>query len=271
MKTSVLLFLTDILPEKRNYLSKIVKNKIFDGFTTEEVFSHFKKSGIDGIELLLPPNVKPQDIGDTKKITTDNGIEIYSVHQALRFLTVTKIDEIIKLFEIAKTLNAKVVVLHMNSVGKQIFDQDYIDEIHVLERKYNIKVGFENGEKYIKSLRNRHWWSEVEFAELMVKQDLYITLDTCHLGQSGGDVVSFFKKNKNRIVNIHISDYKSNILNNSLRPLRFKHLPLGKGELPLKEFIAVLKQQNYKGLLTMEIETELRGLMESADYIRKAS
>ena len=101
----------------------------------------------------------------------------------------------------------------------------------------------------------------------MKENEFFVTFDTTHMAHSGGDIVTFFKHNKDRIVNIHLSDYKSNMLNSSLRPLRFKHLPLGEGELPIEEFIKLLRKENYKGLLTMEINTDLAGMCESARII----
>ena len=109
---------------------------------------------------------------------------------------------------------------------------------------------------------------EKKFPALMRKNDFNITLDVCHLGQSGGDIIRFLKDNIDRIVNIHLSDYKSHYLNSSLRPMRYKHMRLGKGELPLSEFIKTLKDKNYQGIITLELETDLDGLLESAEMIR---
>ena len=101
----------------------------------------------------------------------------------------------------------------------------------------------------------------------MAENNFDITLDTTHLAHSGGDIIEFFEKNKERIINIHLSDYRPHLLNGSLRPFRYKHLPLGKGVLPIEEFIKLLKKENYSGLLTMEIHTDLHGMCESAEKI----
>lgn len=267
MKTSVHLFLTDILPEKRRLLHKVVKNKIFGKEPADKAFAEMKKAGIDGIEVLIPSFAKTKDIQDLLEITRVNNIKIYSVHQAWRFLTKTRIFEITKLFEKAKILDAKVIVLHINSAKRQVFNKKYIEDLHSLQDKYGIKVGFENMEKHAGSVMNGRVWNELKFAELMNKNNFSITLDTCHLGQAGGDIVNFFKKNKDRIINIHLSDYKAHVLNNSLRPMRFKHLPLGKGNLPINEFLSTLKSENYQGLLTLEIGANLDDLLQSANII----
>lgn len=271
MKLSVHLFLTDILPEKRRLFHKIVKNRIIGNQPVSDVFSKMKNSGIKGIEVLLPSFTTEKDIKDLKEITQINKIKIYSVHQHLRFLTTTNLKEITILFEHAKFLNAEVIVLHMNSAKRQVHDLGYINTLHSLQEKYGIKIGFENMERHVGSMMHGRVWHENKFADLIKKNDFYITLDTCHMGQSGGDIVRFVNDNSERIVNIHLSDYKPHYLNSSFRPIRYKHMALGKGTLPIVDFLNILKSKRYKGLLTMEIETDLDGLLESAQIINNAS
>lgn len=267
MKLSAVFFFTDILLHKRNFYSNIVKNKISH---SPDVFLTLKKNGLDGIELLLPQfiNVSDEDLKEVKKILDEHGMPVLSVHQKLRFLTKTRMKEIEELFRVAKMLGAKVVVLHMNSAGRQVFDNEYIHAIHELQKQYSIRVGFENMEKFFGSLHRKHSWDEDSFADLMHKNDFFITFDVQHLAHSGGDISRFFKKNKHRIINIHLSDYRFHMLNSSLRPLRYKHLQLGKGELPIKEFLHVLKEEKYAGLVTMEIHADLAQMCESAQIIR---
>lgn len=269
MKTSVSLFFTDILPHRRKLYHKIVKNKVFDGLSPKEAFVKLKTAGLEGVELILPAfhKVSDDDIADVKKVLDDCSMPVLSVHQVIRFFTKTRLAEIVELFHIADLLGAKVIVLHMSSAGKQVFDKDYIKLVHSLQRKYGIQVGFENREKFFGSLHRSHGWHEDKFAKLMQQNDFYITLDTTHLAHSGGDIIDFFEKNKKRIVNIHLSDYKSHFLNGSLRPMRYKHLPLGKGELPIVKFLQTVKKEDYKGLMTMEIHAGIDGLVDSAEII----
>lgn len=266
MKISASIFLTDILPHRRKVYNKIVKSKIFDNHTSKEVFGSLKKAGIDGVELLLPQyvSVTDSDIHEVKDVLNENKTEVFSLHQTIRFFTKTKLAEIINLFHIADILGAKVIVLHMNSAGKQVKDIEYIKLIHSLQKKYGIKVGFENMEKHFGSLHRKHTWHEDAFSDLINENNLHITFDTTHLGGSGGDILAFFEKNKARIINIHLSDYRPHILNATLRPLRYRHLPVGKGALPLNAFFQLLQKEKYDGIVTFEINTDLEGLCESA-------
>lgn len=272
MKISAILFLTDILPHKRKLYHKIVKNKIFDGFSTKEAFTRMKQAGIEGVELLLPSfaKVTDEDIAEVKKVLDANQVPVFSVHQVIRFFTKTHVDEVKRLFNVAQALEAKIVVLHMSSVGKQVFDKEYVQAVHELQNKYGIKAGFENRERLVGSINKKHGWHGDTFSDLMKENNFYITFDTTHLAHSGGDIIDFFQKNKDRIINIHLSDYHHHFLNTTLRPMRYKHLPLGKGDLPIKEFLKTIKDVNYQGLITMEIHTDLQGICESAQIVTAA-
>lgn len=272
MKTSVSLLLSDLLPHRRKMFHKIVKNEIFDGYTIDEGLKQLKMAGIEGVEICLSQYYETTnaDIQELKSIVKKHNLPVLSVHQALRFFTSTKIPEITRLFEIADMLSVRLVVLHMNSAQKQIFDPNYIQALHDLEDKYGIKVTFENMEKHIGSLFYEHRWHDVKFSDLIYKTDFHITLDVVHLAHSGGDIIAFFKKHKDRIINIHLSDYRRHIFNNNIRPMRYKHMPLGEGELPIKAFLELLHKERYQGLVTMEIHGELHDICEGAKQINAA-
>jgi sugar phosphate isomerase/epimerase len=271
MKISVTLFLSDILPHRRKIFHKIVKNKIFKGQKTEDVFKHLKKIGLDGFELMLPQyaTTTDADIMEVKKLADKYKFPVLSVHQSLRFFTATKIKEIARLFEIADMVSAKVIVLHINSAQKQIFKAEYIQALHELEKKYHIRVTFENMEKYFGSIMYSHRWHAIKFSDLVNRADFHITFDIVHLAHSGGDIMNFYKVNKKRIINVHLSDYKFHPLNSNLRPLRYKHMPLGDGELPISAFVSLLQKEKYKGLVTFELHSDLKGVERSTELVHK--
>jgi sugar phosphate isomerase/epimerase len=272
MKTSLSLFLSDILPRKRKLYHKVVKNDILDMSTVDDDLKRLKDAGLEGIEICLPQysRTTDEDIEQVLKLSKRHNLPIFSVHQALRFFSITKVPEITQLMEIAHKMSASVVVLHMNTAQKQIFKKEYVDALHALEKKYNISVTYENMEKYIASLNQKYIWEAETFAKVIRDTNFHITLDIVHLAHSGGDILTFFEQNKDRIKNIHLSDYRYNLFNSSLRPMRFKHMPLGEGELPIQSFLTLLKKEHYKGLITMEIHTDLKGICESIAVINEA-
>jgi sugar phosphate isomerase/epimerase len=70
------------------------------------------------------------------------------------------------------------------------------------------------------------------------------------------------------IVNIHLSDYKMNFLNNPLMLTYGTHLSLGKGRLPIIQFLKILKDTRYNGIITMEINATLPEILRSARIIK---
>src|SRR5882724_10657662 len=96
MKTSASLFLTDILPHRRNFYHKIVKSKVFAKHTPDEVFSQLKAVGLDGIEVILPSfqDVNDRRLHEVKLLLEKHNLPIFSLHQKLRFFTKTKVAEI---------------------------------------------------------------------------------------------------------------------------------------------------------------------------------
>ncbi|MGH7203141.1 MAG: sugar phosphate isomerase/epimerase family protein [Candidatus Levyibacteriota bacterium] len=272
MKTSVSLFLSDILPQKRKLYHQIVKNDILDRATVDDDLKRLKDAGLEGIEICLPQYTRTteEDIKQVMQLSKRHKLPIFSIHQSLRFFSSTKLPEISELMDIANRMSASLVVLHMNTAQKQIFDFNYIKALHQLEKQYGITVTFENMEKYIASLRKKYIWEAQAFAKVIDDNNFHITLDVVHLAHSGGDILTFYEQNKDRIKNIHLSDYRYNMFNSNLRPLRFKHMPLGEGELPIQTFLKLLKKEHYKGLLTMEIHTDLKGICESIAIINQA-
>lgn len=107
-----------------------------------------------------------------------------------------------------------------------------------------------------------------EFSQAIEMSGLSMTFDITHLGQTGEDICEFYKKNKEKIVNIHISDYKKSWLNRVLMLANGTHLPLGKGELKINEFLKILKETKYQGSVTMEINGDLETLCQNAKLIK---
>lgn len=265
MRISVWIYATDFFPNKRNLIERLGNKKnLFSCAKPEKVFAKLKAAGVDGIELLIPTNFSDDDFKFIKNIFDENKIPVNSIHQPLRLFTKTDLKEVEMLFKFANKFNAKVIVLHLYSAKEQIFNQNYLDKLHELEKQYGIKIGFENTQKFGHIFSNKKiFWKIEEFLEIIKKSGFSITLDTTHLADAGGDIIEFFKQSKENIINIQLSDYHYKW------PVPGLHLPLGKGKLPIKEFLKVLKENNYHGLITLEIKTDLEGLCQSAKLIKQ--
>ena len=264
MKISAWIFATDLLPNKRNFTERLTnKGSLFDKASAKEVFAKLKVSGVDGIEFLIPANFSDDDFKRIKRILDKNNVIVNSIHQPLRLITKTDVKEIEMLFSVAKKFKAKLIVLHLQNAKEQIFNKDYLEVLHKLQEDYGIKLSFENTQKFAQVFNQKRYWDSKTFSDVVKSAGFTITLDTTHLADAGGDIIEFFNQNKESIVNIQLSDYKAKW------PRPCLHLPPGKGVLPMKEFLKIIKNNKYDGFITMEIKTDLEGLCESAKFIRQ--
>lgn len=273
MKLSAWVSVSDLLSKKESgfgefIFKKFIKQSIFNRTNPQSVLQSLKEAGVNGIELLISSNTKDEDIQIIRKMLRELDIRIFSVHQSVSTLFNIRLKEVSGLFQIANELSAEVVVVHISSIGDQIFDSGYIKSLKNLENQYKIKIGIENMPINPLWLFKTYTWREKDFCSVVDKDKFHITFDTTHLAQTGKDIISFYKNNKNRIVNIHISDYKKNFLNNPLMLTKGTHLPLGKGTLPIKQFLNVLKDHRYDSVITMEINGTLTELCTSARFIK---
>lgn len=90
------------------------------------------------------------------------------------------------------------------------------------------------------------------FAE---QHDLDITLDTCHAGSFGLDLVAAYQQVRRRLANVHLCDTqpcrKSRSAN--VRYMSSQHHLVGRGELAFGPLLRQLQQDGYSGPLTLEI------------------
>lgn len=268
MKFSLSVNLSDILTEKKSVLENLFSwGSIFSNFLRpHSIFSLLKETRIEGIELVASKDIGEKDLKKIKVILKEHGVSVFSLHQPILNLYKISLEKIGKLFETADYLSAKVVVLHLFSVRKRMAEKSFLEELKSLERKYGIKISLENGTKNIILGLYPCCYKEKEFSETVSRMGFNITFDTSHLAQAGGDIISFYKRNKERIINIHLSDYKSGFFKHNLFNM---HLPLGKGVLPIKEFLQELKNDRYDGLLTFEINRPPEEIKKSIDFARK--
>lgn len=273
MKLSIWVTVSDLLNMRQSPIERAIeffdkKAQMFHSQPSDYIFHLLKKSGVEGIELLVPLHTSENNLIDIKTIIKRNAISIFSVHQSLSNISVISDREIEKLCQIAKIFSASVVVLHAVTLGKKLLDDSFIRKLKTLQKTYGISFGIENMDKSPFPMEPFIYKGE-EFSSLLNNAGLSITFDIAHLSQAGGEIILFYLKNKARIINIHISDYKKTWLNTYLISQFSTHLPLGGGDLPLETFLASLKKENYKGLVTMEINAGLTEFCKSAEMIKK--
>lgn len=261
--------LSNILLSKSSVLENLISFGSFSNYikSPKQTLDFLKEAKIDGIELVASSIVLKRDIEKVKEILAEKNLSVLSIHQPVLKLYRISLAGIEKLFEFAVAFSTKVIVLHLFAVGKRLYNPEFVKVLKSLEEKYDVKIGLENGIKDIFTSFKTYCFQEKKITEIASLTGLNLTFDTTHLAHAGGGIISFYRQNKEKIVNIHLSDYK-NVFFNRFFPSGL-HLPLGEGELPIEELLKILKEDNYNGILTLEINSGLKGIEKSVNVARK--
>lgn len=277
MKISLYVSSSDLILEEETLTEKLnriidndEKHNLFRTKQTNHILRSLKKAGVNSLELLATKSLDDSNIKKVKQLAKKHNLLISSIHQSVDNFNHISLPQIEKLCKIASKFSSSVVVLHSDALGDNLFDKKFISEIKKFQKKYNLQFGIENMPKSPFSLFKTYTYNPDEFISLINKAGLFITLDTAHLGQVNSNLCKFYEKNKKKIVNIHLSNYKKSFLNRFLLLANDTHLPLTEGELPILKFLKLLKKENYKGLITMEINAGLNKLCQSAEIIKNA-
>lgn len=215
----------------------------------EQVAKIGQKAGFKGLELILnSPNLL-DNLSQLQEI--DQTLPILSLHAPFRNLSLWGgyLKSLEKTIFIAENLSqVQNITLHppLLRLG-QISHFWWFTKSKDLAKdlKSSIPLSLENLPLPGKDpLNNKGLAAHLK---LCLDKNLFLTLDICHLGVSGENILSATQKllatHFQHIKNIHFSD---------ARGLK-EHLFPGQGELPLKQFIAKLKEKKYKQLLTLEV------------------
>jgi sugar phosphate isomerase/epimerase len=100
----------------------------------------------------------------------------------------------------------------------------------------------------------------VDFAQ---EQGCGVTLDTCHAGANGEDLLDCYEVVRPALRNVHLSD----VVWRAGHPRT--HVLPGEGELPLRAFLVRLAADGYGGLVTLEIHPRYVGLLHTARAERR--
>lgn len=216
----------------------------------KEILDIIAATSCRNIELFLNQAFIDIPINQLKKEIDDRNLKVLSIHTPLEFIAFSRHESedfwIEKCLNYSKIFDSKLIVSHM-VLGKYFKTiSETLDDIH----KKNILKYTNRSEIYITTenlpcyadgsfLGNRK-----EFTKFISENNVPITFDTTHCGASKISIIEMFCQVKELVKNIHISDFKDGD----------EHKILSNGELPLKEFLSVLKLNNYKGIITIELD-----------------
>ncbi len=250
------------MPERMTMLTGISTASFYDMLNTEEAITEMVKLAPGAAEVFLGSysEYEPEFISMLLD-RIDGALDVYSVHslsttfEPQLFSRDTRQRQDSELFyrkvlEGTARLGAQVYVFHGPAILKRTLQRrsdfawlgECTSRIADIAGEYGIKLGFENV----------HWcmYSYAGFAAELKKHtmsdNLYFTLDIKQAVQSGDSINAYIADMGDRLINVHICDYRVEAGSVSL------HLP-GRGECDFGGLCKALALAGYNGPMIMEV------------------
>jgi len=207
------------------------------GYGLNRIFELAASAGYDGIDLSV--DFKQFDTYNAdylKKLSAEYKIPIHSI-SAPDKVTEAKIKKII---EVAKKVDAKVIILQAPELLNFKLASWMKKEIPKLREKEFISIALENAssETFLGFIPKKAISNSSE-----LKKFKHISLDTARIGEDKKDLMRAYGVFKKYLVNIHFSNvYRGK-----------KYYPPKQGIMPLESFLTKLKEDKYPGAISIKI------------------
>ncbi len=231
------------------------------------------EASLNGIEILLGHSRRHMAAEEIHQAKQKYGLEISFVHAPF-FYPVLPVylmhpqkvarSLIHAAFEIASETGARGVIVHpfpaffranhfRKLMATVLKSQRHFKKIAAVENMERRRLGPLYFSPYC--LR-----SGDDLYEFVCEHNYHITLDVAHCTSHGIEPGDFYKCFRDRIVNIHLSDYEA-----------FRcHYPIGTGTIDFEEFVSCLHEYNYDGYLCLETNTKYEDrILESVKKLKE--
>ncbi|MHA2264211.1 MAG: cobamide remodeling phosphodiesterase CbiR [Candidatus Thorarchaeota archaeon] len=234
---------------------------------------------------ILPGSLTPEsikqlvDLKDELNHSYTVHLPLWSVEPATFNEEVRKgsVNSIVNAIELAEPLNPEAFVLHATgSLGAEFSRLNFPQKIVDMICMYMTSYAASSLEEIISRSEidpKRLALENVEFPfshtrELADEYDTGICFDTGHLmAKYSGDesLREFYEAHKDRIIELHLQDGFYGVKDGTI--VKDDHIPIGKGEMPVREFMIELVKDKFKGPVVFELTAEEAA--ESKQHLRE--
>lgn len=207
------------------------------GYGLNRIFELAKAAGYDGIDVAVNFGSFDTWNGEyMKKLSEEYEMPIHSISAPKQ----VKSDRIKKLVKIAKTVNAKVIVLQPPKILDFKMSSWLKTEVPRLREKEFISIALENApaETFLGFIP-LHTMANTE----ELKKFKHVSLDVTRIGESRKDLMRVYNSFKKFLVHVHLS----NIYHGK------KYAPPQEGIMPLESLLTKLKQDHYPGAISIKV------------------
>lgn len=220
--------------------------------------------GYDGVEWVVTPGYLLGGLEPVRRAFAETGTRALSIHPPLyRFpgwpRRVSR--RMARLGALARHLGAEVFVVHTPAARTTSSPRmrQYEDGLALgrLAGGPRVRVGVETAQYIGRDGKPRSRLYPLDDLATVVdfcrRNECGITLDTCHVGANGEDLLAAYALVKPLLCNIHLSD----TFWRDGHPMTHR-LP-GTGALPLARFLMALARDGYDGMITVEMDPREAG------------
>lgn len=226
------------------------------GHNFQETIEIAKRLGFAGVELVLSTPYG-DSLKEIKSIPSEMKSFIFSIHcpiykpyaiQALFWPKKFLLHVIEVTYKAAILGSAQCIVIHPlpTLLFKEKIKDITIKSLIKFSSQSPVKISLENMERKSIGLLEVEPTCITEFVDLYQiakNNNLFITLDTAHCLSKKIQPVEIFKRYQDKIISLHLSDFKN----------WQTHLPLGEGRLDLAALGTAIKNSHYNGYLVLEL------------------
>jgi len=221
----------------------------FWAFELERSMDYLAEAGFTEIELMVTRDPRTQEPEIPKRIATERGLRIASVHGP--FLVITKtvwgqdpIQKIKRGADFCREVGADSMIVHPPYLWERDYARWLNEEARAFSSETGVTVAVETMyPRWVAGRRLRAYrWLE---AKALYEACHLVAMDTSHVTVARQDILDVYEILAPKLVHIHLS--------NNAGDGRDGHLELEKGILPLDRFLEELRRSSYPGAVSLEL------------------
>jgi sugar phosphate isomerase/epimerase len=230
----------------------------------ERVFALAAQAGFDGVEILIDERWDTRQAGYLRRLSDEHHLSIYSLHSPFVMNVpgwpTDPIERVQATTTLAQELGIETIVLHLplrvGYLALSGFKRRLLlptlpspfanlrrwmeRELTAFEAHNGVRLCVENmpARQLLGRRFNPCWWNTVD--EWL--RFPHLTLDTTHLGTWGQDPVEVYRRVKERVSHVHLSNFNGQ-----------EHRRLQDGHLPLADLLHAMRDDAYQGAIVVEL------------------
>lgn len=209
-----------------------------------------KRAGYDGVEIFDGNLLQYEDTPDElKTMLQESGLELAGVYSGANLIFPDILNEelqkIHRVAELAAYMGAEHLIISGGAKRQWgVYSDDRKKAAEGLEKIVEIATFSNLTAHYHPHLMTLAETSD-EISEVFKYTNIQFCLDTADIAAAGSDVSELIKQWSDRISYIHLK---------GLQKTPLKYTPLDEGDLDISEIVEALKQVNYDGWITTELD-----------------